>query len=175
MYSKAVGLILALSLIGATPAIGAPAPGSAADRAASFKFLLGTWHCTRTVAVAGAAKTATMSETQVVTAHGPQWLHAAQTTMRDGQTGSQQDLYLAYNPQHANWVLITIDSRGASQVETSTSPALNGSKWSVVYPSTSNGTSVFTKTAGNAYSSASSWTSSKTGKVLTSKESCTRQ
>ena len=175
MYSKAISLIFAFSLIGATPAIGAPAPGSAADRAASFKFLLGTWNCTRTVSEAGTAKTATMTETQVVTAQGPQWLHAAQTTMRDGKTGSQQDLYLAYNPQHASWVLITLDSRGASQVETSTSPALNGSKWSVVYPSTSNGTSVFTKTADNGYASTSSWTSSKTGKVLTSKESCTRQ
>jgi hypothetical protein len=175
VYAKAVGLILALSLMGATPAMTTPAAGTAADRAASLKFLLGTWHCTRTVSVAGTAKPATMTETQVVTAHGAQGLHATQTIMRDGQTGSQQDLYLAYNAQHANWVLITIDSGGASQVETSTSPSLNGSKWSVAYPSTSNGTSVFKKTADNAYSSASTWTSSKSGKALTSTEACTRQ
>jgi hypothetical protein len=167
--------MLALTLMGATPATTAPAPGSAADRAASLKFLLGTWHCTRTINVAGTAKPATMTETQVVTAHGPQWLHATQTIMRNGQTGSQQDLYLAYDSRHAGWVLITLDSGGASQVETSTSPALNGSKWVVVYPSTSNGTSVFKKTADNGYSSASNWTSSKSGKAMTSQEACTRQ
>ncbi len=178
MYSKTVGLLLALALMGAIPATAAPAapaPGSAADRAASFKFLLGTWHCTRSITVSGTAKAATMTETQVVTAHGPQWLHATQTIMRDGQTGSQQDLYLAYNAQHANWVLVTLDSRGASQVETSTSPALNGSKWTVAYPSTSNGTSIFKKTSDNGYSSSSSWTSSKSGKPMTSQEACTRQ
>jgi hypothetical protein len=161
--------------MGATPATSVPAAGSAADRAASLKFLLGTWHCTRTINVAGTAKAATMTETQVVTAHGPQWLHATQTIMRDGQTGSQQDLYLAYNAQHAHWVLVTIDSRGASQVETSTSPSLNGSKWVVAYPSTSNGTSVFKKTADNGYSSASSWKSSASAKPMTSTEACTRQ
>ena len=175
MYARIVGLILALTLMGATPATTTPAAGTAADRAASFKFLLGTWHCTRTISVAGTAKAATMTETQVVTAHGPQWLHAAQTIMRNGQTGSQQDLYLAYNAQHANWVLVTIDSRGASQVETSTSPSLNGSNWVVAYPSTSNGKSLFKKTSDNGYSSSSSWTSSSGGKMMTSAEACTRQ
>ena len=175
MYVKTLGLTFILALASATPAISAPAPGTAADRAASIKFLLGTWHCTRTVSVAGVPKTATMTETQTVTAYGPQWLHATQTIMRDGQTGSQQDLYLAYNAQHANWVLVTLDSRGQAEVETSTSPALNGSKWTVAYPSTSNGTSVFKKTADNGYSSHSTWTSSKSGKMLTSQEACTRQ
>jgi hypothetical protein len=175
MYAKAVGLILALSLMGATPAMTTPAAGTAADRAASLKFLVGTWHCTRTVSVAGTAKAATMTETQVVTTHGAQGLHATQTIMRAGQTGSQQDLYLAYNAQHADWTLVTIDSGGASEVETSTSPSLNGSKWTVAFPSTSNGTSVFKKTADNAYSSTSSWTSSKSGKPMTSTEACTRQ
>jgi len=175
VYTKTLGLLLALTLMGATPATTTPAAGTAADRAASLKFLLGTWHCTRTVSVAGVPKTATMTETQTVTAYGPQWLHATQTIMRDGQTGSQQDLYLAYNAQHANWVLVTLDSRGQAEVETSTSPALNGSKWTVAYPSTSNGTSVFKKTADNGYSSHSTWTSSKSGKMLTSQEACTRQ
>jgi hypothetical protein len=175
MYSKVLGLMLALTLMGATPAMTAPAPGTAADRAASLKFLLGTWHCTRSVSVAGTAKAATMTETQVVSAQGSQWLHATQTITRDGQTGSQQDLYLAYNAQHAHWVLVTIDSRGESQVETSTSPSLNGSKWVVAYPATSTGTSVFKKTADNGYSSASNWKSSSTGKMLTSTEACTRQ
>jgi hypothetical protein len=167
--------MLALTLMGATPATSAPAPGTAADRAASFKFLLGTWNCTRTVNVAGTLKAATMTETQVVTAHGAQWMHAAQTIMRDGQTGSQQDLYLAYNAQHADWVLVTIDSRGGAEVETSTSPALNGSKWVVAYPSTSSGTSVFKKTSDNGYSSSSTWKSSSSGKTMTSTEACTRQ
>lgn len=175
MYVKTLGLTFILALASATPAISAPAPGTAADRAASIKFLLGTWHCTRTVSVAGVPKTATMTETQTVTAHGPQWLHAAQTIMRDGQTGSQQELYLAYNAQHAQWVLVTLDSRGQAEVETSTSPALNGSTWTVAYPSTSNGTSVFKKTADNGYSSHSTWTASKSGKMLTSDEACTRQ
>ena len=116
-----------------------------------------------------------MTETQTVTAHGAQWLHATQTIMRAGQTGSQQDLYLAYNAQHAHWVLVTLDSRGQSEVETSTSPALNGSTWMVAYPSTSNGTSVFKKTADNGYSSHSTWKSSNSGKMLTSNEACTRQ
>ena len=54
MYVRAVGVILAVALMGAIPATAAPAAGTAADRAASFKFLLGTWHCTRTINVAGA-------------------------------------------------------------------------------------------------------------------------
>jgi hypothetical protein len=174
VYTRTVGLALALALMGATPAIGAPAPGTAADRAASVKFLLGTWHCTRTINVAGVPKAAMMSETQVVTADGPQWLHAKQTIMQGGQTGSQQDLYLAYNAQHAQWTLITIDSRGSSEVETSTSPALNGSTWTVAFPSTVHGSSAFKKTADNGYASSSSWTSSS-GKKLTSTETCTRQ
>jgi hypothetical protein len=160
--------------MGATPATGTPAAGTAADRAASFKFLLGTWNCTRTINVAGVPKVATMSETQVVTADGPQWLHAKQTIMQSGQTGSQQDLYLAYNAQHAQWTLITIDARGFSEVETSSSPALNGSTWTVAFPSTVHGSAAFKKTADNGYSSTSSWTSMG-GKKLTSTETCSRQ
>lgn len=176
---KAAGLALTLALAfgGAVPALGAaaPAPGSAADRAASFKFLIGTWHCTRTINTAGVSQAATMTETQVVTAHGANWLHATQTVMRNGQTGSSQDLFLGYNAHHSQWVLVTLDSGGASQVETSSSAALNGSSWTVAFPPTSNGKSVFKKTSDNGYSSNSTWTSSKSGKPMSSTESCTRQ
>jgi hypothetical protein len=177
MNLKAAGLVLtlALALSGAAPAFGAPAPGTAADRAASFKFLIGTWHCTRTVNTAGASQAATMSETQVVTAHGSEWLHATQTITGKGPAGSTQDLFLGYNARHSQWVLVTLDSGGATEVETSSSPALNGSSWTVAFPSTSNGKSVFKKTSDNGYSSNSTWTSSKSGKSMTSTESCTRQ
>lgn len=179
MYARTTAALLAMGLFAAAPAAApaaaAPAPGTAADRAASLKFLLGTWHCTRTIKLASASKAATETETQVVTAETPQLLHAKQTIMREGQAGSSQDLYLSYNANHAQWTLITIDSGGASEIETSSSPALNGSSWVVAYPAGSSGKAAFKKTAGNAYSSTSSWTSAKNGGTTTSTEACTRQ
>ncbi len=175
VLARAVATLFALGLAGAVPAAAAaPAPGSAADRAASLKFLLGTWHCTRTVTV-GTGKAATMSETQVVTATSPEVVHGRQTITREGLPGSSQDLYLSYNPRHAMWTLITIDAGGGTEVETSTSAALNHSSWSVVFPASGNGTSSFWKTADNGYASTSKWTSAKNGGVTTSHEACTRQ
>ncbi len=143
------------------PAAAAP---SNASQMASLQFMVGTWHCTN--AMGGM----TLTETETIVAQNPQWLHGSGTMILNGRSLSE-DFYIGYDAQHAQWVLVSVDSSGNYGVSTSATPALSPSSWIAAYPA-SDGKGVFTSASANQYSVDSNWT--QNGHAMSSHEVCTK-
>jgi hypothetical protein len=170
MDKKLIALSFALLIAN----IGA-APASNSSQMTSLHFLVGTWHCTTTMATSGAKSPATISVSETIAAHGQNWLRAAETVSRNGQSVGTDEVFFGYNARHGHWVIISIDAGGAYQVETSPSAALNGSAWTVAYPGRVHATSTFHTDSSMHYSSDSKWTSPRSGKTISSHEACVKQ
>ncbi len=175
MHKRIVALSFSLLIAGIAAASAAQSTPSTAHEMVGLQFLVGTWHCTRTISTAGATTVATVSEIETVVPRGTQWLHGSDTISYNGQMVGTEDDYIGYNARHGRWVLVSIDSHGNSQVETNPSSALNGTTWTVAYPSRANAMAVFRENSSRQYTSDSSWTSSHSGKTIKSHEVCTKQ
>lgn len=150
----AVGLTLAASSI----------PASADTPAEQLEYFLGTWNC---VTHAGGAA---FSESRTITAApGSVWLHASGTLSEKNHPLANEDTYLTYDSRNARFVLLGITSAGAYFIATSSSPALDGSKWTDAFPD-DGGAGTLVENSASQYTST---TVAKNG--MTTQTICTRR
>ena len=167
----ACGLAMLTAAIASAAAMPSMMMTSNASQMASLHALAGTWTCKLTFKSAG--KSITANETKTIAAYGTGWMHGISTISRNGHRMAQNDSYWGYNARHGHWVAITIDSSSNYQVETSSSTSLNGSTWTVAYPGRAHAMSTLRLT-GATFAITSSWTSPRSGKMVSSSEVCSK-
>ncbi len=169
-------IALSAGLLVTCIAAGPTGPPSNSAQMASLAFLVGSWQCTTSFVTSGApnGKQATTTGTIVVTNEGPHWLHGTETMTMGGKTTEPGDVYIGYQARLHQWVMIEIDPLGYSAIETSMSPALNGSAWTLTYPGRNGFKGALQTDSSRQYTMVSSWQSHK-GKLITSHQSCTKQ
>jgi hypothetical protein len=168
-------MALSAGLLVTCIAAGPSGPPSNSAQMASLAFLVGSWQCTTSFLTSGApsGKRATATGTMVVSNQGAHWLHGTETMSMGGKTTEPGDVFFGYHARLHQWVMIEIDPLGYSAVETSLSPALNGSTWTIAYPGRNGFKGTLRTDSSMQYTMDSSWQSHK-GKLITSHESCTK-
>jgi hypothetical protein len=158
MQGRVIVIILLFVASAVRPALATP---SESNRTSELQYLAGSWTCT--------------FQTPDGTVHGPlaQSVVAAGGWMKgvvDGSGGFHQEFYLGFDRRQSQWAFAIFDA-GGYQLLTSTSPVLDGSVWSDLYPPAT-GKGTFTEISPTRYSIVSAW--SDGSKTVSTREECTR-
>ncbi len=156
----------AVAMATAIAAATSGASGATTPPAKQVAALVGTWTC-----VTQTSNHRTYREKDVYAMFGP-WVRDVGTyPAAYGQPAGTLVGYVGYDAKHRRWISTSVDTGSGYALYYSTSPSLDGSRWSDGYPRGSGG-AVFRLHGTTQYTLDASGTSH--GKAFTSHQVCTR-